>query len=151
MFPLTAHTYKRSFLRPALTAVLLMLVGGAFAQTPDYIMQAGDGAFVMEVYRADGSIKLLVQLNNPADYSYITIERSLDNQNSFSQCKYFVPKEEKTVHGAITKDDVYTLSSSKDVYYRIKTVTADGVSRTYPPVRLPAPGENEDAVARLPK
>jgi len=38
----------------------------------------------------------------------------------------------------IIKRDVYPLAASEDVYYRVKTVTKEGVSRAYPPVRLPA-------------
>ncbi|MFN8287259.1 MAG: hypothetical protein U0V74_10920 [Chitinophagales bacterium] len=133
------------------SAVLLFCSSGLRAQVPDYIMQASDGAFFLEVYRSGNSVKLMVQLTNSTEFSYVTIERSLDDLNSFSQCKYFVPTQEKTMHGAIIKEDVYAISSSKDMYYRIKTVSKDGVSRTYPPVRLPAPGTEDDTVARLPK
>jgi hypothetical protein len=38
----------------------------------------------------------------------------------------------------IIKRDVYPLAASEDVYYRVKTVTKEGVTRAYPPVRLPA-------------
>ncbi len=152
MFPLTTNTYPQSFLRALFCAgLMLFAVAATNAQVPDYIMQSSDGAFVLEVYRSGNSVKVMVQMSEPAEYSYVTIERSLDDLNSFSQCKYFVPAQEKTLHGAIVKDDVYAISSSKDMYYRIKTVSKDGVSRTYPPVRLPAPGTEEETVARLPK
>jgi len=68
----------------------------------------------------------------------ISIEKSADALNGFSQCKYIKFNESANDSVLIIKRDVYPLAASEDVYYRVKTVTKEGVSRAYPPVRLPA-------------
>ena len=103
-----------------------------------YIFKSTDEDVVLEVERGKGEVVLHLLVKNMGQYDHILVERSAENQNYFGQCKYISCADEKTVNDQLTKQDKYPFSAAKDVYYRIKTVTKDGISRVYPAVLLAA-------------
>lgn len=125
-------------LRILFPAVMLLWCSTASAQVPDYIMKSSDDAFVVEVYHSGTRVKITLQFTDSSQYNYVTIERSIDPVVHFSQCKYLAPDKAKDSKRIYHLEDAYPLSTSQDLFYRIKTVSAEGVTRVYPPVRLPA-------------
>lgn len=98
---------------------------------------------------ADEEVGLLVERNKTevvlnlsvkdiTQYDHIIVERSADNPNYFGQCKYITCADEKTTDGKIVKVDRFPFPATKDVFYRLKTVTKDGIVRAYPAVLLAA-------------
>jgi len=109
-----------------------------FSQSNDYFLKSSDAEFAMEVSRGDKGIDIALLLSKASQFDFVTIEKSADSQTGFSQCKYIKFNESANDSVVIVKRDVYPLTSADDVYYRLKTVTKEGVTRVYPAVRLPA-------------
>lgn len=124
--------------------LVVMLVGvkpvwaGDPATPAAYTFKSTDEDVVLEVERVKGEVLLHLLVKDLNQYDHILVERSAENQNYFGQCKYISCAEEKPVNDQLMKQDKYPFSAAKDVYYRIKTVTRDGVSRVYPAVLLAA-------------
>ena len=97
-----------------------------------------DEAVALEVHRGSGDVKLLIDVKDVKQYDHIIIERSAENPNYFGKCKYIDVADLKLVNGKISEADKYPYAATKNVYYRIKTVTNDGVERAYPAVLLEA-------------
>jgi hypothetical protein len=92
----------------------------------------------LEVQRGNGDVKLNLQVKDITQYHHIVIERSAENPNYFGKCKYISCATAVLKDGKLMEADRYPYSAAKDVYYRIKTVTNDGVERAYPAVLLAA-------------
>lgn len=92
----------------------------------------------MNVARGTGEVKLNILIKDLSQYDHILIERSAENPNYFGKCKYISCADLKADNGRLVQSDKYPYSATKDVYYRIKTVTKDGVERAYPAVLLAA-------------
>lgn len=114
------------------------VMAGDPASPAPYTFKTTEEDVVLEVERGKGEVVLHLLVKDLSQYDHILVERSAENQNYFGQCKYISCAEEKTVNDQLTKQDKYPFSAAKDVYYRIKTVTKDGVSRVYPAVLLAA-------------
>ncbi len=126
--------------------VLLAVVGmmASWVNGPEsYSFKTTDEEIVLEVQRAKTEVQLHLLIKNPSDFESINIERSPENMNSFGRCKYIALAEEKLgTNGYLMKTDKYPYSACKDVYYRINTISKNGVSRTYAPVLLEAVGSS---------
>jgi len=126
--------------------VLLAVLGmtASWVNGPEsYSFKNADEDIVLEVQRSRTEVQLHLLIKNPTEFEAISIERSPENLNSFGRCKYIALAEEKLgPNGYLMKIDKYPYSASKDVYYRINTVSKTGVSRTYAPVLLEAVGSN---------
>lgn len=92
----------------------------------------------LSVQRGTGEVKLLLQLKDVNQYDHIIVERSAESPNYFGKCKYISFPLPNVTDGKISEADKYPYAASKNVYYRIKTVTKDGVERAYPAVLLAA-------------
>jgi hypothetical protein len=92
----------------------------------------------LEVHRGNGDVKLDLQVKDITQFHHIVIERSAESPNYFGKCKYITCALVKTDNGKLTEADRYPYSATKDVYYRVKTVTNDGIERAYPAVLLAA-------------
>jgi hypothetical protein len=92
----------------------------------------------LEVHRGSGEVKLALLVKDISLYHHIIIERSAESPNYFGKCKYISCESAKPVDGKLMEADRYPYAATKDVYYRIKTVTKDGVERAYPAVLLAA-------------
>jgi len=98
--------------------------------------QSTDKEVTLEVQRGTGEVKLHLTINHLLQYDHIIIERSAETPDYFGKCKYISCTDAKTEKGDFKQIDKYPYSATKDVYYRIKTVTKDGVERAYPAVLL---------------
>ncbi len=126
-----------SVLTGASLLLFMVVSAGAFSQTSDYSLKSPDHEFAMEVSRGEYGIEIAILFTKASQFEYVTIEKSGDSQNNFGQCKYIKFNESANDSVIIVKRDTYPLTASEDVYYRVKTITKDGVSRVYPAVRLP--------------
>jgi hypothetical protein len=74
-----------------------------------------------------------------ADLEQVIIERSGSTMQNFTACKTIDMASQKIVDGDYIKNsDRFPLPANIDVYYRVKTVAKDGVTKTYAPVQLTA-------------
>lgn len=107
------------------------------AQTEDYKLSSSDGEFAMEVSRENKAVKVSLHFTEARKYSHLFIEKSDDLKSEFRQCAYIDLREDAKSDGLVEKKDEYPRIYSAS-YYRIRTVTTEGIERTYPAVRLPA-------------
>ena len=117
--------------------LFLLFSAAGFSQSSDYFFHSADSEVAMELSRTELGINIALLFSKASQFEYVLIEKSADAQNSFSQCKYIKFNESANDSVVIVKRDVYPLSSSSDVYYRIKIITKEGITRIYPSVRLP--------------
>jgi hypothetical protein len=115
---------------------LITLCG--WGQVSDYSVKSIDGEFNMDLSRNGYMVSVSITLTHATQFAYVSLERSpLENAN-FTQCKYIGLREVVSDSVQIKELDKYPLAATQDVFYRVKTITKEGISRTYPPVRLPA-------------
>lgn len=101
-----------------------------------YTFKSADEEVALDVQRGTGEVKLHLLVKDMSQYDHIIIERSAETPNYFGKCKYISCAEVKSHNGYMLQIDRYPYSANKDVYYRIKTVTKDGIERAYPAVLL---------------
>lgn len=128
---------KNLFLKISTFFLLIASAYPSFSQNNDYFLKSSDNEVAIEVSRGAEGIEIALLFTKASQFEYVTIEKSADSQNNFSQCKYIKFNESANDSVVIVKRDVYPLNASDDVYYRVKTITKEGVSRVYPAVRLP--------------
>lgn len=122
---------------------LLLVMLGLFsvqfssAQGNDYFFRSIDNEVALELSREQQTVNIALFLFDASKYEFVAIERSLDAQNNFGQCKYIKFNESATDSVVIVKKDLYPQSNTDAVFYRVKAVTKDGATRIYPSVRLP--------------
>lgn len=127
-------------MKPVFVTLLVFVGFNAllFAGNPTNSNESADDEVALTVERNKGEVVLELSVRDITQYDHIIIERSADNPNYFGKCRYITCAEEKTTDGKIVTVDKYPYPSIKDVYYRIKTVTKDGIARAYPAVLLAA-------------
>ena len=108
------------------------------AQSTDYKLSSLDGEFTMEVSRDQHEVKIAVQFTDAGQYDHAMIEKTDELKNEFRQCAYISLTEDKKP--VIEKRDKYPRITT-DSYYRLRTITKEGIERTYPPIRLPGTKE----------
>jgi len=91
-----------------------------------------------DIERAQGEIALFFQSDVFGSYDEIIVERSFSDVSGFSACKTIEVSQTKIVDGYYKTSDKYPMAGQKDCYYRIKTVSKEGVIKTFPPVLLSA-------------
>lgn len=137
-----------SFRRSRFGGLIILLTGlfagvNVFSQT-DYFLSSSDDEIAIELTREQQTVNIALFLFKASKFEFVSIERSLDAQNNFSQCKYIKFNESAQDSVVIVKKDLYPQSNVDAVYYRVKTVTRDGATRIYPSVRLPAISETSE-------
>ncbi len=120
-----------------LCLITLTFAAGSSADTENSFSST-DEEVALSVLRVNGEVKLNIQLKDITQFDHILVERSAETPNYFGKCKYISCADEKSDNSRICEKDRYPFSAAKDVYYRIKTVTKDGVERAYPSVLLAA-------------
>lgn len=98
-----------------------------------------EGEVVLELERSQQEVVMHILLKDMAQYDHIIIERSGDNVNSFSQCKYISMSSDKP-DGTdyFKKSDRFPLPVKSDSYYRVVTVSKDGITKVYPATLMPS-------------
>lgn len=129
---------KRLSIFIVMSMVFSSLMLKAQGENSNGIYKSVDEEVGLEVFRGTGEVKLLIQVKDISQYHHIVVERSAETPNYFGKCKYISSEGVKLTDGKISEADRYPYSAAKNVYYRIKTVTNDGVERAYPAVLLPA-------------
>jgi hypothetical protein len=104
----------------------------------EYTFKSVDNEVAMEVERGKGEVFMHLLVKDLNQFDHIVIERSAESADYFGKCKYISCNDTKASNGALLEIDKYPYTASKDVYYRIKTVTKDGIERIYPSVLLAA-------------
>lgn len=109
------------------------------AQENSYV--SADSLVQMEVKRDNKSISVALIFKADDHLDRLVIERSAQSSTGFTQCKYL--KTNNSASDVITLDfrDLYA-SYISEYYYRLKTISTDGVERIYPPLRLRALAES---------
>ncbi len=130
--------------------IITILALVAFAVTPRIYAQStaqssipvfeksADEEVALNVRRGTGEVKLYLQIKDISQFDHIIVERSAESPSYFGKCRYISCTDVVIKDGYILETDRYPFSAAKDVYYRIKTVTKDGIERAYPAVLLPA-------------
>lgn len=108
-----------------------------FSQATDYFMKSSDDELAIEVSRGEQSVTIALYFTKASQYESVLIERSDNQQLNFSQCKYIKFNNSANDTVVLSKKDTYPMPFANDIYYRVKTITKDGVTRIYPSVRLP--------------
>ena len=91
----------------------------------------------LEIERSKSEVTLHILAQDMAQYDHIIIERSGNGGEFFSQVKYIQTEGADIGDGNyVFRADKYPLPNNIDSYYRIKTVSKDGVTRTFPSVAL---------------
>lgn len=98
--------------------------------------KSSDEEVALDVQRVTGEVKLHLIVKNISQYDHIVIERSAETPDYFGKCKYISSADIKTESIDVVQVDRYPYAANKDVYYRIKTVTKNGIERAYPAVLL---------------
>lgn len=120
----------------ALTTCLFSMAAGT-EKTNNATYVSTDEEVAMELERGKGEVLIHLNVKDLSQYEYVLVERSAENANYFSRCKY-ISGGTTLSSKDILQIDKYPYSAAKDVYYRIKTVTKDGIERSYPAVMLAA-------------
>lgn len=126
-----------------ITTIILALVVAAFAkgqapENPTAYNFNNPGEVAIELERGKTEITMHILLKDASQYDKVIIERSADVLNNYGQCKYMVIKnEEQDGNDYFKRTDRYPLPTHLDSYYRVVTVSKDGVKKTYPGVLLP--------------
>ncbi|MCX6198847.1 MAG: hypothetical protein NTY88_06450 [Bacteroidetes bacterium] len=119
------------------TVATLLTAGFSFAHTPfvttNSTYRSPDDKVAMDIQRSKGDVQLHIQLNEAAQYDQLIIERSTDALNYFASCKQLSASQ---IKGDNIQVDKY--ATAKDIYYRVKTISKDGVTRAYPAILLSA-------------
>jgi hypothetical protein len=121
----------------AMAACLMSMAAGSNENPNTASYVSTDEEVGMSLERAKGEVLIHLSVKDLSQYEYVVIERSAENANYFAKCKYINGNEPQTGK-EILQVDKYPYSAAKDVYYRIKTVTKDGIERAYPAVMLAA-------------
>lgn len=129
-----------------LTGLVFLLLNtvAAVGQSPDYFLKTSDGELAMELSRGSQSINIALFFFKASELEQVIIERSLDSQKNFNQCSYVSFNESAKDSTVIVKKDIYPISVAGSVFYRVKVVNREGITRTYPSVRLPGIAEAKD-------
>lgn len=126
------------FSRFTITAVVVLFTTlQVYCQNNDYSFQSADQEVAMALARAQGGVDISLMFSKASQFEFVLIEKSADSNNGFSQCKYIKFNASANDSVVIIKRDLYPLNTAQDSYYRIRTVTKEGITRTYPSVRLP--------------
>ena len=104
----------------------------------NYSFKSGDDEIALEVERSKTEILLHLLVKDLSQYDYVAIERSPETPDNFAKCKYISGSDTLSRGSYMLEVDRYPYAACKNVYYRIKTVTRDGIERAYPAVFLPA-------------
>ena len=101
----------------------------------------------IEAVREQGAVKVYMLIDDIEQYDQVMVERSDEMQINFSQCKQITIEKGKYKNNYLEVVDRYPLSPKMSNLYRIKTVTADGIMRMYPPVAIIIPEAAAPAAA----
>ncbi len=89
-----------------------------------------------EVERGKGEVIFHFLSMNIENFEQIVIERS--SAGGFTPCKIISLSDVNVIDGYFTSVDKFPLPAKIDCQYRLKTISKDGITKTFPPVDLQA-------------
>lgn len=105
------------------------------AQESSYV--SADSLVQMEVKRENKTILVSLFFQTTAALDRLIVERSVQSGTGFTLCKYLKTNNSTSDVITLSFRDNYA-SYILEYYYRLKTISIDGVERSYPALRLPA-------------
>jgi hypothetical protein len=92
----------------------------------------------IDLERGRGEVLVHLQSAYFKEYEQIIIERSGDGTGAYTTCKTINLADVKLAGDYYKTTDRFPLSAQADSYYRIKTISKEGINKTYPPVAIAA-------------
>lgn len=93
----------------------------------------------LEVERLKGEVAIHLLSQNFTELDQVIIERSGDGIQGFTPCKVLDVKDQQIVEGNyVVAKDRFPYPASVDTYYRVKTISKEGITKTYAPIQLQA-------------
>ena len=90
-----------------------------------------------DIERKMGEVVLHFQSSLFKNYDEIIVERSSENSGGFSACKIINLAEVKVDGDYYRTSDKFPVSAKMSSYYRLKTISKEGITKTFPPIELP--------------
>lgn len=131
-----------------LALVMVLVAGAVFAQPEDQkylekinkdlphkFKELRTGA-TLEVVREQKVVKIYMLIDDIEQYDQVLVERSDELQKNYSQVRVIQIEKGKFKNNYVELVDNYPLSPKMSNLYRIKTVTAEGITRMYAPVPI---------------
>ncbi|HWB62785.1 MAG TPA: hypothetical protein VG603_04680 [Chitinophagales bacterium] len=96
-----------------------------------------DNELSFSVNQNSGKVTLQVVMKNMGQYDKVVFEKSVGQPDNFVACQTVLCGEQLKYgrHSIYGSDKSVT---GQDVYYRVKTVSKEGIERMYAPIMLPA-------------
>jgi len=118
-------------------SILFALETSAAGVAEKHEFKAKTAEVNMEVERNKGEVVVHLQSNQFNQFAQVILERSGDNLQNFTACKTIDMTSQKIIDGDYIKNsDRFPLPATQGTYYRIKTISKDGITKTYAPVEL---------------
>lgn len=121
--------------------VALGLSSKTYASTPPsdkHEFKTTDREINFDIERKSGEVELYFQSAAFKEYDEILVERCQADNGIYSVCKTIEISQLKIAGDYYKTSDKYPMTAQKDCYYRIKTVSKEGIMKTFPPVLLTA-------------
>lgn len=115
------------------TATLLLTFASAVA-TEESTYEGPTLSYSVE--KETGKVFISLSTENPAQYNEIKIVRSDNAVKYFRQIKALSGSSLENLTGADVIVDKFPLPSSQNAFYKIVTIDAAGVQKSYPSVKL---------------
>lgn len=113
--------------------MLLLAAYSTSAQENVYL--SSDSTVKMEVKRENKAIMVYLIFKSDDQLERLVVERSVQPGTGFTQCRYIKPNNSASEVITLGFRDNFA-SYIQEYYYRLKTISSDGVERSYPPLRL---------------
>ena len=90
----------------------------------------------IEVERVGGVVKIYMLVDDIEQFDELLVERSDQLGTNYAQCKSVTVVKGKYKNNYVEVIDQYPLSPKMSPLYRLKTITAEGITRMYAPVAI---------------
>jgi hypothetical protein len=136
-----------------LSAVIMGMWGNVFAQdslakkqplakkSKVHTFITSHAGATLEAVRELGEVKLYMMVDDVEQYEKLYVERSDESQTYFTQIKPIDVTPGKYPDNYIEVIDKYPVSSKMTNLYRLKAVTADGITKMFAPVSVIMPSK----------
>jgi hypothetical protein len=89
-----------------------------------------------DIERKSGEVVLHFQSSLFKNYDEIIVERSSENSGGYTACKVISLSEVKLDGDYYRTSDKFPVSAKMTTYYRIKTISKEGITKIFPPLEL---------------
>jgi hypothetical protein len=121
--------------------IAVILSSKLYATTPPsdkHEFKTTDREINFDIERKSGEVELYFQSTAFGAYDEILVERCGSDNGTYSVCKTIEVSQVKIAGDYYKTADKYPMTAQKDCYYRIKTISKEGIMKTFPPVLLTA-------------